>query len=110
MSEKKLITVFGATGSQGGGLANAILNDDNSKFSVRAVTRDPSSDKAKALSEAGAEVVKGDVDDYDSIKKHLTGRMEPISLPSSGIIFRLKRNTNRRENMQKPQKKPDWSM
>jgi uncharacterized protein YbjT (DUF2867 family) len=73
MSEKKLITVFGATGSQGGGLANAILNDDNSKFSVRAVTRDPSSDKAKALSEAGAEVVKGDVDDYDSIKKALDG-------------------------------------
>jgi uncharacterized protein YbjT (DUF2867 family) len=73
MSEKKLITVFGATGSQGSGLVHAILEDSNSEFSVRAVTRDPSSDKAKALSEAGAEVVKGDIDNYESIKKALDG-------------------------------------
>ena len=46
---KKIITVFGATGAQGGGLAHAILNDPNSEFSVRAVSRDPDSDKAKEL-------------------------------------------------------------
>jgi hypothetical protein len=33
---KKIITVFGATGSQGGGLAHAILDDPESEFSVRA--------------------------------------------------------------------------
>ena len=51
MAQKKIIVVFGATGAQGGGLAHAILNDHNSEFSVRAVTRDLNSDKAKALSE-----------------------------------------------------------
>lgn len=61
MSNKKIITVFGATGAQGGGLARAILSDPNSEFSVRAVTRDASSDKAKALAALGAEVVEADL-------------------------------------------------
>lgn len=73
MVQQKVIVVFGATGSQGGGLAHAILSDKNSEFSVRAVTRDPSSDKAKALAEAGAEVVAADINDYQSIKKALNG-------------------------------------
>ena len=47
---KKIITVFGATGAQGSGVAHAILNDPNSEFVVRAITRNPDSDKAKALS------------------------------------------------------------
>jgi uncharacterized protein YbjT (DUF2867 family) len=68
MKEKKIITVFGATGAQGGGLVRAILNDRNSEFSVRAVTRDPGSDKAKELISLGAEVVAGDVDDVQSLK------------------------------------------
>ncbi|HSF56401.1 MAG TPA: NmrA/HSCARG family protein [Algoriphagus sp.] len=61
MSNKKIITVFGATGAQGGGLARAILNDPNSEFAVRAVTRDASSDKAKELAAMGAEVVEADL-------------------------------------------------
>lgn len=58
MSQKKLLTIFGATGAQGGGLARAILSDSNSEFSVRAVTRDPSSDKAKELAALGADMAK----------------------------------------------------
>lgn len=73
MSSKKIITVFGATGAQGGGLARAILNDKNSEFSVRAVTRDTNSDKAKELAKLGAEVVAADVDDAASIQKALEG-------------------------------------
>lgn len=61
MANKKLITVFGATGAQGGGLVRAILNDPNSEFAVRAVTRDATSDKAKELSALGAEVVEADL-------------------------------------------------
>ena len=49
MATKKIIVIFGATGAQGGGLARAILHDSNSEFAVRAITRDPSSDKAKEL-------------------------------------------------------------
>ncbi len=73
MSSKKIITVFGATGAQGGGLVRAILNDANSEFSVRAVTRDTASDKAKELASLGAEVVAADIDDEASMKKALEG-------------------------------------
>lgn len=73
MFQKKIIVVFGATGAQGGGLAKAILNDKNSEFSVRAVTRDVNSDKSKELANLGAEVVAGDVDDIESLKKNLAG-------------------------------------
>jgi len=73
MESKKLITVFGATGAQGGGLVRAILADKNSEFAVRAVTRNASSEKAKALEQLGAEVVVADIDDSDSIAKALKG-------------------------------------
>ncbi len=68
---KKIIAVFGATGAQGGGLARAILNDKNSEFAVRAITRDTNSDKAKALAAIGAEVVAADIDDPKSMQKAL---------------------------------------
>ena len=71
--EKKLITIFGATGAQGGGLCHSILKDKTSEFSVRAVTRDPDSDKAKALKELGAEVVQADIDDKAAVKRALEG-------------------------------------
>ncbi|UKM65381.1 NmrA/HSCARG family protein [Flavobacteriaceae bacterium GSB9] len=73
MENKTIITVFGATGAQGGGLARAILKDINSKYKVRAVTRDPQSEKAKALSQMGAEVVEADLNNPKSIKKVLKG-------------------------------------
>lgn len=68
MASSKIITVLGATGSQGGGLARAILADAATSFTVRAVTRNPDSDKAKALAAAGANVVKADINDVDSLK------------------------------------------
>ncbi|GJQ62918.1 MAG: nucleotide-diphosphate-sugar epimerase [Melioribacteraceae bacterium] len=70
---KKVIAVAGATGAQGGGLAEAILADPNSEFSVRALTRNPDSDKAKELAGKGAEVVKADVDDPASIRAAFKG-------------------------------------
>jgi len=72
-SEKKIIAVVGATGAQGGGLAHAILNDRGGAFSVRALTRNPNSDKARELAKRGAEVVAVDVDDATSLKKAFTG-------------------------------------
>ena len=73
MADKKIIAVTGATGTQGGGLVRAILADPNSGFTVRAITRDPNKDKAKALAAAGAEVVQGDLDDVESLKKAFAG-------------------------------------
>ncbi len=73
MAEKKIIAVLGATGSQGGGLVRAILNDSNSEFTPRAITRDVNSDKAKALAELGAEVVAADVENTESLKAAFEG-------------------------------------
>ena len=73
MAEKKIIAVVGATGAQGGGLVRAILNDKSGEFSVRALTRNVNSDKAKALTDMGAEVVKADLDDNESLKKAFEG-------------------------------------
>src|SRR5215469_2893759 len=73
MSEKKVIAVVGATGAQGGGLVRSILNDRNGPFKVRALTRDVRSDKARALAAFGAELVKGDVDDVESLKRAFAG-------------------------------------
>jgi uncharacterized protein YbjT (DUF2867 family) len=73
MNDKKIITVFGATGAQGGGLVRAILEDPSGGFVARAVTRDPNSEKAKTLAQLGAEVVAGDVDDPASVAKALEG-------------------------------------
>ena len=73
MADKKIIAVLGATGSQGGGLANTILSDPSGGFAVRAITRKTDGDKAKALASKGAEIVKGDLDDVESLKKAFAG-------------------------------------
>lgn len=70
---KKVLTVFGATGAQGGGLARAALAKASDRFAVRAVTRKPDSDKAQALKELGAEVVAADLDDPASVKRAMEG-------------------------------------
>ncbi|KAK4688950.1 hypothetical protein P7C73_g1159, partial [Tremellales sp. Uapishka_1] len=53
---KPLFVVIGSTGAQGLGVCHSLLADG--KYRVRALTRNPVSERAKALSEAGAEVVK----------------------------------------------------
>ena len=67
MSESKIIAVVGATGAQGGGLARVILEDADSRFSVRAITRNANSDAARELAASGAEVVEADLDVLDSL-------------------------------------------
>ena len=73
MSDKKLIAVLGSTGSQGSGLVSAILADPSGGFAARAITRDTSKDKAKAMASKGAEVVAADLDNVESLKKAFAG-------------------------------------
>ncbi|WP_433368673.1 NmrA/HSCARG family protein [Actinoplanes sp. CA-142083] len=73
MTDKKIIAVVGATGSQGGGLARAILDDPDGPFALRALTRDVDSPKAKELAARGAEVVRADLDDEASVRKAFEG-------------------------------------
>ena len=73
MADKKTIAVVGATGAQGSGLVRAILADPNGGFAARAITRDVNSDKAKELAKIGAEIVAGDVDDAESLRRAFAG-------------------------------------
>lgn len=73
MTEKLLIAVVGATGSQGGGLVQAILADPDQRFAVRALTRNAQSEKSQALAAAGAEVVEADLDDEASLRAAFEG-------------------------------------
>ncbi|EST08096.1 NmrA-like protein [Kalmanozyma brasiliensis GHG001] len=74
-SAKKLLTVFGATGNQGGSLIRTVLNNStlNAKYSLRGVTRDTSKPAAQELSKQGVEVVRADLDDVESLKKAIDG-------------------------------------
>lgn len=73
MSTKKIIAVLGATGAQGGGLVRAIQADKSGEFLARAITRNPSSEKARALAALGAEVVAADADDEASLRAAFDG-------------------------------------
>lgn len=99
MNDKKMIAVLGATGAQGGGLAYAILNDPNSAFSVRAITRNTDSDKAKALSKAGAEVVSADMDDIESLKKAFEGAYGVFGVTNFWEHFSPQKETQQGKNI-----------
>src|SRR5882672_3141953 len=73
MADKKIIAVVGSTGAQGGSLVEAILSDPNGGFAARAITRDPTKDKARAIAAKGGEVVQADLDDVGSLKKAFAG-------------------------------------
>ena len=73
MADKKIIAVVGATGAQGGGLVRAILGDSSGAFAVRALTRDPDSEKAHELAKLGAEVVKADLDSGPTLRAAFDG-------------------------------------
>lgn len=65
-----VILVTGATGTQGGAVARELLERG---YNVRALTRNPESGRARALSELGAQVVQGDFDDRESIAAAMDG-------------------------------------
>jgi uncharacterized protein YbjT (DUF2867 family) len=67
---EKTIAVAGATGKQGGAVARHLIK---AGWRVRAMTRNPISDGAKALALLGAEVVAADLDRPDMILSALRG-------------------------------------
>src|SRR3982751_61875 len=70
---KKIIAIMGATGAQGGGLAHAIAADRSGAFSARAITRNPDSEKAKALKALGVDVVSADADKPETLDDAFAG-------------------------------------
>lgn len=67
----KIITIVGATGTQGGSVVRALLGDP--KYSVRAITRNAKSDAAQALVARGVDVVEADLHDVDSLRAAFAG-------------------------------------
>ncbi|MCK9399062.1 MAG: NmrA/HSCARG family protein [Bacteroidales bacterium] len=99
MADKKIIAVVGATGAQGGGLAQAILSDPQSEFTVRALTRNVSSDKAKELAKLGADVVAADIDDVESLKKAFKGAYGVYAVTNFWEHFSPEKETAQAKNM-----------
>jgi uncharacterized protein YbjT (DUF2867 family) len=64
VATERVVLVTGATGRQGGAVTRHLLKDG---WRVRALTRDPATAKAAALSALGAEVVRGDMADRESV-------------------------------------------
>ncbi|KAJ3492895.1 hypothetical protein NLG97_g5074 [Lecanicillium saksenae] len=73
MTDTKLVTVFGATGLQGGSVVQSLLANKSGQFSVRGITRNLDSDKSKALTALGVEMVKADGSNIDQIKNAFRG-------------------------------------
>ncbi|MFG2986539.1 NmrA/HSCARG family protein [Streptomyces sp. NPDC048258] len=61
---QKTVVVAGATGLQGRAVTRHLLRDG---WQVRAVTRDPDGARATALAQAGAQVVRAQMEDVDSL-------------------------------------------
>jgi hypothetical protein len=72
-SEKPLLVVLGATGTQGGSVLSNFLSLSASPYALRGVTRDPSSPKSVSLASLGVEVVAGDFDNPSSLDAAFTG-------------------------------------
>jgi uncharacterized protein YbjT (DUF2867 family) len=87
MAAKEIITVFGATGAQGGGLVRSILADPDGPFSARAVTRNANGDAARALAAAGAEVVTADLDDPAAVARAMEGACGAYCVTFFGAHF-----------------------
>lgn len=75
MSAKKIITVFGATGNQGGSVITALLASPQlaAQYAIRGVTRDPAKPSAQKLVAKGVEPIKADLNDPASLVAAVQG-------------------------------------
>lgn len=80
MADQHTILVSGATGQQGGAVARHLLEGG---YRVRALTRNPDQDAARALTRQGAEVVAGRFGDRASLDRALDGIYGVYSVQNS---------------------------
>ena len=71
MANEKTILITGATGKQGGATIRHLAKRGG--FKLRAMTRKPDGDAAKAAAALGAEVVAGDLNDAASLERAVKG-------------------------------------
>jgi len=73
MMADRVVLITGATGQQGGATLRHLSKQKDRGFKLRALTRKPDSDAAKAVAGQGAEVIAGDLDDAASVERALEG-------------------------------------
>ncbi|KAJ7712362.1 hypothetical protein B0H16DRAFT_1625165 [Mycena metata] len=78
MASARIVSVFGAPGTQGSAVVRALLKD--ATFAPRAICLDPDSDAAQKLKAQGVEVVKGDFFNKASLVNALRGSEAVFSL------------------------------
>lgn len=66
----RTLLITGATGQQGGAILRELLGKD---FTLRAMTRRPEAEAARALAKQGVQIVQGDLDDEKSVGRALEG-------------------------------------
>ncbi|CZR55932.1 related to nitrogen metabolic regulation protein nmr [Phialocephala subalpina] len=101
----KLLVIVGVTGNQGSSVAEAFLKDPTWK--IRGTSRDPSKPASLALAAKGIEIVPGDVDNVESLKKAFKGanvifgntafNIGVIIAPTDADIAKLKPNQTTNE-------------
>lgn len=77
MNKKKQVLILGATGNVGGAATRELLRRG---WKVKAATRYPESDKARALAEVGAELVQADMEDRPSLEEAFDGVKRALSV------------------------------
>ena len=92
----KVIAVTGATGQQGGAVAQKLLADG---WKIRALTRDLDKPAAQALASAGAQLVAGDMDSRSELDAAFEGAYGVFSvqnfwLPSVGYEGEIQQGRN----------------
>jgi uncharacterized protein YbjT (DUF2867 family) len=75
--QNKRVLIFGATGNIGGAAARELIKRG---WQVRAVTRNPESEKAQVLLKLGAEVVQANMEDNASIETAFKGIKNVLSV------------------------------
>lgn len=99
MAQKPIIAIVGATGMQGRGLARALARDSHARFMGRALTRSPTSEKARALTALGFETVAADLDDRASLRRAFEGAHGAFCVTNYFEYFSPERELAQAENL-----------
>ncbi len=75
-----LVLVSGATGRQGGAIGRELLD---AGWKVRAMTRKPESEAAQLMAARGAEIVRADLNDEESLRRVLEGAWGAVAVQNT---------------------------
>jgi hypothetical protein len=84
---KKIVTVVGATGAQGGSVVDHLLKNKSQEYSIRAITRYSDSAAAKALAARGIEIVEADLTDTAALRTAFGGSYAVFAVTNFWGLF-----------------------